>query len=255
MALVTLISHTPDPERVVASAAKLCYSPSTIDETSENLTPEKISSFVKMLASMGHESPLEHINFTFGIEGVSRALLAQLTRHRIASYSVQSQRYVNLSNFEYVIPPEIESIPEAKKNFTDIMNYLEKQYENLTNILKKKHMENQEDTSPEIEKACEKTAIEDARYILPNACTTKIICTFNARSLLNFFNHRCCNRAQWEIRNLALEMLKLVKKEAPNIFYKAGPSCIKGTCPEGKMSCKKSSRNEEIIRKFIKIRK
>ena len=242
---VKLLEFTPNPEKIVATAAKLCYSPSTIDETSENLTPEKISSFVKMLASMGHESPLEHISFTFGIEGVSRALLAQLTRHRIASYSVQSQRYVNLSNFEYVIPPEIESIPEAKKNFTDIMNYLEKQYENLTNILKKKHMENQEDTSPEIEKAFEKTAIEDARYILPNACTTKIICTFNARSLLNFFNHRCCNRAQWEIREVAEQMLLQCLEVAPTLFKNCGPACLFGPCPEGKMSCGKMKEMRE----------
>lgn len=244
---VKLLEFTPHPEKVVATAARLCYSSSTIDEIGENLTPEKINSFVKMLASIGHESPLEHINFTFGIEGVSRSLLAQLTRHRIASYSVQSQRYVNLSNFEYVIPPKIESIPEAKKNFTDIMNYLENQYKSLTDILKKKHMENQKDNSPEVEKSCEKSAIEDARYILPNACTTKIICTFNARSLINFFNHRCCNRAQWEIRNLALEMLKLVKKEAPNIFYKAGPLCVKGACPEGKMSCKKAGEMKKLF--------
>lgn len=244
---VELLEFTPNPEKTVATAARLCYSPSSIEETQENLTPEKICSFVKMLASMGHESPLEHISFTFGIEGVSRSLLAQITRHRIASYSVQSQRYVNLSNFEYVIPPEIAKIPEAKENFVDIMNYIESQYENLTNILKKKHMENQKSITPEIEKSCEKTAIEDARYILPNACTTKIICTFNARSLLNFFNHRCCNRAQWEIRNLALEMLKLVKKEAPNIFCKAGPSCVSGTCPEGRMSCKKSNEMKKLF--------
>lgn len=244
---VKLLEFTPNPEKVVATAAKLCYSASSIDETGENLTPEKISSFVKMLASMGHESPLEHVNFTFGIEGVSRSLLAQLTRHRIASYSVQSQRYVNLSNFEYIIPPEIEKIPEAKEKFVNIMNYIENQYENIAEILKKKHLENQKDISHEIEKSCEKLAIEDARYILPNACTTKIICTFNARSLLNFFAHRCCNRAQWEIRNLAFEMLKLVKKEAPNIFCKAGPSCVSGACPEGKMSCKKSSEMKKTF--------
>lgn len=244
---VKLLEFTPNPEKIVATAAKLCYSSSSIDETGENLTSEKICSFVKMLASMGHESPLEHINFTFGIEGVSRSLLAQLTRHRIASYSVQSQRYVNLSNFEYVIPPEIEKIPEAKENFVNIMNYIENQYENIAEILKKNHLENQENISPEIEKSCEKSAIEDARYILPNACATKIICTFNARSLLNFFKHRCCNRAQWEIRSLAIEMLKLVKKEAPNIFCKAGPACFRGTCPEGKMSCKKSSEIKKIF--------
>ena len=114
MAKVTLLAHTPNPEHTVASAAKLCYSPSTIDGIREGLTDEKAASFVEMLAEIGHESPIEHASFTFGIEGVSRALLAQITRHRIASYSVKSQRYVKEGMFEFITPPEIEQNEKAK---------------------------------------------------------------------------------------------------------------------------------------------
>lgn len=248
---VSLIEFTPNPEKVVAAAAKLCYSPSSIEETTNNLTSESISSFVKMLAKMGHESPLEHASFTFGIEGVSRSLLAQITRHRIASYSVQSQRYVKNSNCEYVIPPEIEKNIDAKKEFVNFMADVQDKYEKLTDLLKKQHINELTEegrlNEAEIDKAAEKMAIEDARYVLPNAYTTKIICTFNARSLLNFFSHRCCNRAQWEIRELACEMLKLVKKEAPNIFACAGPNCVKGFCKEGRMSC----GNTKEVREFF----
>jgi thymidylate synthase (FAD) len=239
---VTLISHTPDPERLIACAAKLCYSPSSIAETQEKLSDESVRSFVKMLAAIGHESPLEHISFTFGIEGVSRALLAQITRHRIASYSVQSQRYVKNFDFEYVMPPEIMDVPEAKKEFLLAMKESQIHYDKITEILKKKHADNLIESGADAqiaEKAAEKIAIEDARYVLPNACTTKIICTFNARSLLNFFEHRCCNRAQWEIRDLATKMLKLVREKAPSVFAGAGPACFKKSCPEGKMSCGK----------------
>ncbi len=248
---VVLISHTPEPEKIVATAAKLCYSPCSIKETQEKLTGESIKSFVSMLAQIGHESPLEHITFTFGIEGVSRALLAQLTRHRMASYSVQSQRYVKNVNFGYVIPEEIKNSPEALAEFESSMKYAKEQYDKISEILEKQHIEKliklgiDEKTAI---KAAEKLAIEDARYVLPNACETNIICTFNARSLLNFFAHRCCMRAQREIRELAKEMLRLVKKEAPNIFSGAGPSCIKGRCKEGKMSCGKANE----VRDFFK---
>lgn len=248
---VTLITHTPSPEETVATAAKLCYSPCTIDETRANLNPEDTAKFIKMLAKMGHESPLEHVSFTFGIEGVSRAFLAQLTRHRIASYSVQSQRYVKKENFEYVIPPEISKIPEAKEEFLQAMEEDQKHYEKIANLLSKKHFEDLINSGIEAKKAenmAEKKAIEDARYVLPNACFTNIICTFNARSLINFFAHRCCQRAQWEIRNVATEMLKLVKNVAPNIFSFAGPSCVKGVCKEGRMSCGKS----EFMKEFFK---
>lgn len=251
---VSLLEFTPNPERVVASAAKLCYSPSSVEEITRDLTPESAGGFVKMLAKMGHESPLEHVSFTFGIEGVSRSLLAQITRHRIASYSVQSQRYVKNFGCEYVIPPEIEKNSEAKKEFVDFMLEAQSKYEKLTDILKEKHIKDLKEegklSETEINKAAEKMAIEDARYVLPNAYATKIICTFNARSLLNFFSHRCCNRAQWEIRNLACEMLKLVKNEAPNIFAFAGPGCVSGYCKEGRMSCGKSKEVKEFFKKI-----
>lgn len=252
---VCLIEFTPNPEKVVAAAAKLCYSPSSIEETTANITSESAGSFVKMLAKMGHESPLEHVSFTFGIEGVSRSLLAQITRHRIASYSVQSQRYVKNFNCEYITPPEIEKNSDAEKEFMDFMLDAQNKYEKLTDLLKKQHVEEIKKegklSETEIEKVAEKMAIEDARYVLPNAYATKIICTFNARSLLNFFSHRCCNRAQWEIRQLACEMLKLVKQHAPNIFSFAGPSCICGFCKEGRMSCGKSKEVKEFFENII----
>lgn len=237
---VTLLAHTPDPELTVASAARLCYSPSTIDEVREKLTPEKTAQFVDMLSEIGHESPIEHASFTFGIEGVSRALLAQITRHRMASFSVQSQRYVAEAQFEYVTPPEIESDPEAKALFIEAMEKDQEYYDRLTCVLKKRHkadMMAKGMDEKSADRAAEKKAIEDARFVLPNACDTKMILTMNARSLHNFFRHRCCNRAQWEIRELAYQMLMLCREVAPNLFKNAGPSCLTGPCPEGKMTC------------------
>ena len=250
MATVTLLACTPEPEKLVAAAAKLCYSPSSIETIREGLTEEKTSSFVQMLAEIGHESPIEHASFTFGIEGVSRSFLAQITRHRIASYSVQSQRYVAEDSFAYVVPPEIEAIPEAKEEFLAAMREDRAHYERLTALLKEKHREEllrEGKTEKEADRAAEKRAIEDARFVLPNACETKMVCTFNARSLLNFFSHRCCNRAQWEIRDVACQMLALVREAAPHIFEKAGPPCLRGACPEGKMTCGKAA---EVRRKF-----
>ncbi len=241
---VTLISCTPDPERTVASAARLCYSAASIDTVMEKMTDEKTASFVDMLAEIGHASPIEHAYFTFGIEGVSRALLAQITRHRIASYSVQSQRYVAEHQFEYVLPPEIEAIPEAAEEYRRAMEEDMQHYERLTEILKAKHLKTYLDKGLDEKaaaRAAEKQAIEDARFVLPNACTTKMIMTMNARSLLNFFEHRCCNRAQWEIRELADQMLALCVQKAPHIFKNAGPSCVSGGCPEGKMTCGKAA--------------
>lgn len=244
MMKVTLLAHSPEPEKMVAAAAKLCYSPADIDTVMDGLTEEKTANFIDMLASIGHESPTEHVTFTFGIEGVSRSLLAQITRHRMASFSVQSQRYVREKMFEFVLPPEIESVPEAKEAFLRAMEEDQRHYEALTDILKKKHMETMDP------KAAEKKAIEDARFVLPNACVTKMICTMNTRSLMNFFRHRCCNRAQWEIRQLAELMLREVVKVAPHLFVKAGPPCYKGTCPEGKMTCGKAAEMREYYRQI-----
>ena len=251
---VTLIAHTPFPEHTIASAARLCYSPTTIDSIREGLTEEKTAAFVDMLAEIGHESPIEHASFTFGIEGVSRSLLAQITRHRIASYSVQSQRYVAEKQFEYVLPPEIAAIPEAEAIYRRAMDEDQRHYEQLTALLKEKHYTaflNEGMEEKAAARAAEKKAIEDARFVLPNACTTKMIVTMNARSLMNFFHHRCCNRAQWEIRELADQMLALCLKAAPHLFKKAGPPCVSGACPEGKMSC---GMVKEMREKYQKLR-
>ncbi|NLX61921.1 MAG: FAD-dependent thymidylate synthase [Tissierellia bacterium] len=239
---VELLRYTPDGEKLIASAAKLCYSPVGISSIEDNLDEKSTNKFLNMLMNLGHESPIEHISFTFGIEGVSRSLTHQLVRHRIASYSQQSQRYVKLDQFEYVIPPSIEGNEEAKKLFIEAMEKDQEYYNRLSEILfnenyKRLLAEGLEDKEARLK--AEKEAIEDARYVFPNACETKIVVTMNARSLLHFFNIRCCLRAQWEIRALATEMLRLVKGVYPTLFKKAGPSCVAGPCPEGSMTCGK----------------
>jgi thymidylate synthase (FAD) len=231
---VKLIQYTPNPEELVAAAAKLCYSAVGVDDILKNLDKSNTEKFLNILMSYGHESPIEHISFTFAVEGVSRSLTHQLVRHRIASYSQQSQRYVKLSQFEYVVPPEIEKDEEARKIFTDAMENSQKAYDLLADKLKSKYI-----AQGMVSTAAEKKAIEDARYVFPNACETKIIFTMNARGLMNFFRHRCCNRAQWEIRSLAEKMIDEVKKVAPTIFKLSGPGCVAGPCPEGKMTCGK----------------
>ncbi len=248
---VTLLSHTPDPERVIAAAAKLCYSSASMDRLMEKIDQKDNGDFVQMLANMGHESPIEHVTFTFAIEGVSRSLLAQITRHRIASYSVKSQRYVSEKGFEFVTPPEIQAIPQAQELYQEVMAQAAASYQKLADLLQEKHTQTLIQQGMEegaAKKAAQKMAIEDARFVLPNACETKMIVTMNARSLLNFFRHRCCNRAQWEIRDLAWKMLELVYQVAPNVFAKAGPSCAYGPCPEGKMSCGRAEQVREFCR-------
>lgn len=247
---VQLIQYTPEPEKVIAAAAKLCYSRVGVDEIMEDLSEEKTEKFLNMLMDLGHQSPIEHINFTFAVEGVSRVLTHQLVRHRIASYSQQSQRYVKLDQFEYIVPPSIEAIPKAREKFMQAMEEDQKKYNELVEILQKEHCEKliQEGKSEKSAKRIsEKKAIEDSRYVFPNACETKIVFTMNARTLLNFFHHRCCQRAQWEIREMATEMLKLVKTVAPTIFKHAGPNCIKGPCPEGNMTCGKINEVREAF--------
>ncbi|WHH60704.1 FAD-dependent thymidylate synthase [Petroclostridium sp. X23] len=247
---VRLLQYTPEPEKLIASAAKLCYSSSNIEDIMDGLTEEKVDNFLNMLVDIGHESPIEHVSFTFGIEGVSRSLLAQITRHRIASFSVKSQRYVREGQFEYIVPVEIEAIPEAKEKFIQAMEQDQQNYNALADILMKKHYEtfiSEGKTEKQARLMAEKKAIEDARYVLPNACETKMVVTMNARSLLNFFHHRCCERAQWEIRELAVQMLKLVREAAPTLFKHAGPKCLAGSCPEGKMSCGKMKEKRELF--------
>lgn len=218
---VKLINHTPEPDMTVAAAARLCYSPVGAEQIMDNFAQQDIARFLEMLVELGHWSPTEHVSFTFAAEGISRVLTHQLVRHRIASYSQQSQRYVKLEDFEYIIPPSIEKDPAALELYRTVMADIRKAYQQLASVVHQ----------------------EDARYILPNACETKMVLTFNCRSLFNFFEHRCCDRAQWEIRRMANLMLAEVKKVAPILFSQAGPPCVsRGICPEGKMSCGRIDR-------------
>ncbi len=247
---VELIAFTPDADKIVAAAAKLCYAKSDIDTLMDKLTPDKIESFLDTLDKLGHESPVEHASFTFGIEGVSRALLAQITRHRIASFSVQSQRYVDKSGFEYVTPPEIAAVPEALAEFERAMEEDAKHYASIKAILleaRKKELISGGMSESEAQRVAEKAANEDARFVLPNACDTRMIVTMNVRSLRNFFKLRCCTRAQWEIRAVAIEMLRLCKGVAPLLFASAGPACVKGRCSEGAMTCGRAAEMKELF--------
>ncbi|MGB9636590.1 MAG: FAD-dependent thymidylate synthase [Thermoplasmata archaeon] len=216
---VRLLEYTPEPERVVAMAAKTCHT-RTVEEAM-NLSEREIKKIISIVLKSGHFSVLEHASFTFAVEDVSRVLTHQLVRHRIASYSQQSQRYVKLEDLPLVVPPDIEKNPEAKAIFSETAEKCMDTYNKL------------------IEKGF---TIEDARYILPSAIKTNIIVTMNARELLHFFALRCCERSQWEIRELANAMLAEVKKVAPNIFADAGPECIRGKCPEGDFSCLKNTK-------------
>lgn len=226
---VQILSHTEKPEQVIAAAAKLCYSnKADIDSLMNDLTPEKVQSFVEKLESLGHESPFEHVSFTFGVEGVSRALLAQITRHRVgASFSVRSQRYCSEDKFQYVIPPSIEKHDVHGIRYKALMAEIQSFYNRLVELGVPK---------------------EDARMVLPNACETRMVVTMNVRELWHFFNLRCCTRAQAEIRTLAYDMLLLCKQAAPVLFKHAGAACeAKGYCPEGKMSCGKAPTLDKLM--------
>ena len=250
---VQLIAHTPEPAWVVAAAAKVCYSPMSMVEIVGRAWRDDNAAYIEKLASMGHESPIEHVSFTFAVEGVSRSLLAQITRHRIASYSVRSQRYVSEKAFGYVTPPEIAADPEALAIYQEAMATDQAAYDKIVASLTKRHTQTFLDEGMDPKKAksaARKKAQEDARFVLPNACETQMIFTMNARELLHFFGKRCCNRAQWEIRALAEEMLRLCRGVAPHIFAKAGPPCVWGSCPEGAMSCGKSYEMRAKYRQY-----
>ena len=224
---VILLRHTLQPEETVALAAKLCYSKSTISDLNEKISSKDQSDFIKRLMDMGHESVMEHASFTFGVEGVSRVLLAQLTRHRIASFSVQSQRYVSYDKgFGYIIPESITALgEEAVRKYHQQMETIEGWYT---------------DWQQQLGGTGEKSN-EDARFVLPNACETRIMVTMNVRELRHFFSLRMCSRAQWEIRRMAEEMFRLCFETAPALFMNAGPACLRGRCPEGEKSCGKAA--------------
>jgi len=222
---VKLMAHTPEPEKLVAAAAKLCYSQAGASEIMEDLTNANVERFLSRLMDMGHASPIEHVSFTFAIEGVSRTLTHQLVRHRIANYSQKSQRYVSEMDFDYIIPDIIKRSATTETIYIRAMEDAQLSYNALFGVLK-------------IDGLNEKEAYENARYVLPNACETKIVVTMNVRTLLHFFNQRCCSRAQTEIREMANEMLRLCKEIAPMLFKNGGAPCVSGGCPEGTMSCK-----------------
>ena len=246
---VELINYTKNAEETIAQAGKLCYSRVGVDEIKEKLDDKSIEKYISMLMDMGHMSPIEHVSFTFAVEGVSRTLTHQLVRHRLASYSQQSQRYVKLENFEYIVPPAIKEDEKALEIYKKSMENSMKVYQDISESLFDKYYQENLSAGMNEKQArskAEKKSIEDARYVFPNACETKIVFTMNARSLLHFFSLRCCNRAQWEIREMAFEMVKIVKGIYPTLFKNAGPSCVNGPCPEGKMTCGKIEEVREI---------
>lgn len=222
---VILLRHTYDPQELVALAAKLCYSKAEIDDLRNAVEAKDQTKFIQKIMSMGHESVMEHVTFTFAIEGVSRALLAQITRHRLASFSVQSQRYVSYEKgFGYIIPPSIKKLgAEAVAEYESQMAQMHEWYTEW----QQKLGNNGESSN------------EDARFVLPNACETRMMITMNVRELRHFFSMRECSRAQWEIRALAKQMHLLCSVVAPELFANAGPGCVRGHCPEGDKSCGK----------------
>lgn len=214
---VRLLNHTPDPERAIAAAARLCYAPVGAAELLEVMSAEAVRRVLKTIISSGHTSALEHASYTFAIDGVSRALTHQLVRHRLASYNQQSQRYVTYAEEpSFVVPPAVAGDPAAAEAYAVATRAAFDAYRALLDA---------------------GVPAEDARYLLPNAMETKIVVTMNIRELLHFFELRCCKRAQWEIRDLALEMLALAESTAPYIFMDAGASCRRGPCREGTMTC------------------
>ena len=223
---VSLLYHTHIPERAVASAARLCYAPIGAAELIESLSDAQVGKVLETIMKSGHYSALEHATYTFAIDGVSRALTHQLVRHRIASFNQQSQRYVTYSGEpEIVLPQTIADDPEALSSFNKAIDVAYSSYARLVEA---------------------GIPAEDARYVLPNACASKVVVTMNIRELLHFFELRCCNRAQWEIRELARIMLELVRPTAPYIFMDAGATCRRGPCKEGKMTC--GSPFERVVR-------
>lgn len=214
---VELLYHTPDPERAIATAARLCYAPVGAAELMETMPETRVASVLSTIMKSGHFSTLEHASYTFAIDGVSRALTHQLVRHRIASFNQQSQRYVKFTDgVETVKPASVSENDEADAVFDEAIRQATDAYAKLLEL---------------------GVPAEDARYLLPNAAESKIVVTMNVRELLHFFELRCCNRAQWEIREMAHKMLELARPTAPYVFADAGAPCVHGSCPEGKMSC------------------
>jgi len=210
---VELLAYSPDPERVVAVAARRSYSRHPAKELWDELGDEEVSELLYRVIRQRHLSVLEHVHFTFAVEGVSRALSHQLVRHRIASYTQQSQQRASEQHFEFVVPPEIEDDPVLVREFQETMNNLGTAYQRMLDKGVKKGL---------------------ARYVLPNACTTKLIMTMNARSLFNLISQRICGVEEWEFRTVATKIHEVLMTVAPNIFKYAGPPCVTElVCYEG----------------------
>lgn len=229
-ARVELLAHTPDPLSLIYAAFRQCYHAGDVADMwprllAGDISREKQAAFVENVMASGHASPIEHVSFTFAISGVSRSLTHQLVRHRIASYSQQSQRYVDASDMDYIMPPAIAANPEAKARFMSFMEEVGSAYRDLKALLEKDGRGS--------------AACEDARFVLPQAASSSIVVTMNCRTLLNFFEHRCCTRAQWEIRGVARSMLSMCREVLPEVFRHAGARCERlGYCPEGeKFTC------------------
>lgn len=222
---VELLAHTPEPLALIYAAFRQCYHAGFVGDMWPELTADgadraKQAAFVRSVLESGHGSPVEHVSFTFALSGVSRALTHQLVRHRIASYSQQSQRYVDASNFDYVLPPAVAAHPKARERFERFMEEVGAAYRDIKDCLEADGRG--------------AAAKEDARFVLPQAAASNIVVTMNCRTLLNFFEHRCCTRAQWEIRRVAHAMLKLCRGVLPELFDTAGARCERlGWCPEG----------------------
>jgi thymidylate synthase (FAD) len=231
---VTLLQHTPDPDRSVAIAGRLCYAPISAADLKQEMTDEEVAKLVRILVRSGHHSALEHASFSFAVDGVSRACTHQLVRHRVASYNQQSQRYVHFGGDDsFVVPPKIAANEEAEKVFLEAMDQARSAYDRLVDL-------------GLAEGRTRESVQEDARFVLPNAAETKIVVTMNARELRHFFQVRCCHRAQWEINALAWEMRQMLREVSPHLFEGTGPNCLYGKCGEGKMTCGDPYKPEDV---------
>lgn len=223
---VSLISHTTDPASTVAAAAKLCYSDCSALDIQEKQDRSKVKEFISLLHASGHLSPLEHASFSYAVDGLSRVASHQLVRHRIASFSQQSQRYVVMGNPQCVLPPSVSKHKEANALYQQQVKSAHEVYEKLVSLGVPK---------------------EDARFILPHGWETRLVITMNARELHHFFALRLCRRAQWEIQALAREMLRLVLTVAPELFSAAGPACLSQTGCCEKTPCGRPYENREAL--------
>lgn len=241
---VELLAMTPDALELLYASFRQCYHAGFVADMwprliNGEIEKEKQADFVSKILESGHTSPIEHVSFTFAVEGISRACSHQIVRHRIASYSQQSQRYVTENDLDYILPPSIAKIPEAREKFEKFMQSVDDTYNELREILIANKMESK--------------ANEDARFVLPQAAETKIVITMNCRSLMHFFNLRCCTRAQWEVRAMANKMLEICKEKFPAVFSVAGARCEQlGYCPESsRFACGRFPTLSEITSKSL----